>query len=64
MFQAVDRMDALPLINNLNGIVAKCRDEQDAPLAVPSVMIHAPIDAGESDAAAQRQGWRFHKIFE
>src|SRR5215831_3100468 len=57
VFDARNRAYALPRIHDLDGVVAKRRDDQIGAFAIPSVMVQASIDTGQRDAGSQRQRW-------
>ena len=47
VFEPGDGVEALPLVDNLHRVVTERGHEQDGAFAVPSVMIHAAVDAGQ-----------------
>jgi hypothetical protein len=50
MFEAGDAADPPPRVHDLDRVVAERRDDQDTALAVPAVVVDAPVDPGGAGA--------------
>jgi len=62
MLQASDRVNPLPVGDELHRVVPECRDDQDSAFGIQTIVVHAAIHARQSDARPQVNGRQLARV--
>ena len=59
MLQASNGVPALPVADDLHGVITERRDDQQAALGIPTEVVHAPVNAWQGNPGTQGERRNF-----